>query len=275
MKGSEMKGRTVLITGGTRGIGKAIALRLAREGANVVVAAKTVESTPRTPGTIYDAADAIDAAGGQGMGVQVDVRDEDSIATAVQATVDRFGGLDAVINNAGAIRLLPTTQLQSKHFDLMLGINTRAVWLLAHHAGPHLKKSAGGHFVTLSPPIDLNPRWFAAHAAYTTTKFAMSMLAMGLAAEWPDVACTALWPRTTIATAAVEMLGGDAMMKVSRTPEIMADAAHAILQSTVDEVSGRCLLDEDFLRERGQTDFDHYAVEPGAKLMTDLFVEPT
>lgn len=269
-----MKGRTVLITGATRGIGKAIALRLAREGANVVVAAKTVEATPRTPGTIYEAAEAVDAAGGQGLAVQVDVRNEASIAEAVQAGVDRFGGLDAVINNAGAIRLLPTTHLQSKHFDLMLQINTRAVWLLAHHAAPHLKKSDNAHFVTLSPPIDLQPKWFAAHAAYTMTKFSMSMLTMGLAAEWPKVACAALWPRTTIATAAVEMIGGEAMMKVSRTPEIMADAAHAILTSSVEQVSGRCLLDEDFLREKGQTDFDHYSVQPGTEPMTDLFVEP-
>lgn len=270
-----MKGKTILITGGTRGIGKAIALRCAAEGANVVIAAKTVESTAKTPGTIHEAAAAVDAAGGQGMGVQVDVRDERSIEAAVAQTVERFGGLDAVINNAGAIRLEPTSRLQPKAYDLMFSINTRAVWMMAHYAHPHLKRF-GGHFLTLSPPVDLQPKWFASHAAYTTSKFAMSMLTMGFAAEWKrdGITCAGLWPRTSIATAAVEMLGGDAMMGISRTPAIMADAAYAILTADPATVNGRCLLDEDYLRECGQTEFGHYAVDPTATLMTDLFVEP-
>ncbi len=272
--GQTLQGRTLLITGGTRGIGKAIALRCAREGANVVIAAKTVVSTPRTPGTIHDAADAVNEAGGKGLGVQVDVRDLDSIERAVSQAVETFGGIDAVVNNAGAIQLLPTEHLAPKRYDLMMQINTRATWMLAKAALPHLKASEHAHIVTLSPPIDLDyPRWFAAHTAYTVSKFAMSMTALGLAQELKahHIASNTLWPRTTIATAAVEMLGGEALMKVSRTPEIMADAAHAILTSPT-SVTGQSFIDEDLLRARGVTDFAHYAVDPDATLQTDLFV---
>lgn len=269
-----LSGRTIFITGGTRGIGKAIALRCAREGANVVVAAKTVVSGPRTPGTIHDAAREIDAAGGNGLGIQLDVRDADAIEGAVAAAVERFGGLDAVIHNAGAIQLSPTAQLPPKRYDLMLQINVRAVWTLARHALAHLRRSPHAHMITLSPPLDLDPRWFRQHAAYTTTKYAMTLTATGLAVEWAEhgIGVNALWPKTTIATAAVDMLGGAELMRRSRTPEIMADAAFEILVSDPRAVTGQTFLDEDLLRARGVTDFDRYAVEPGMELVPDLFV---
>lgn len=268
-----LTGRTVLITGGTRGIGHAMARRLAADGANVVVAAKTVVSTPKTPGTLEEAVRDIEAAGGQGLAVQVDVRDEQAIRRAVDATIERFGSLDAVINNAGAIQLLPTEALPPKRWDLMHQINVRAVWMMAHAARPHLLET-GGHFVTLSPPIDLDPRWFQGHSAYTVSKYAMTMTALGLAAEWGDrVAAYALWPRTAIATAAVRMLGGEGLMQRSRTPAIMADAAHALLSSEREAVTGRCWLDEQVLRDRGCTDFSGYAYVPGVEPMLDLFVK--
>lgn len=269
-----LAGRTILVTGGTRGIGKAIALRCAADGANVVIAAKTVQSGPKTPGTIHDAAREIDEAGGHGLGLQVDVRDADAIAAAVQATVERFGGLDAVINNAGAIQLSPTSTLPPKRYDLMFQVNVRAPWMLAHAALPHLRKSKAAHMISLSPPIDLDPRWFAQHAAYTVSKYAMTMTALGLAAEWKalGIGVNTLWPRTTIATAAVEMLGGAELMRRSRTPAIMADAAYAILTSDPRVLTGTSFLDEDLLRARGRTDFAEYAVEPGIDPLADLFV---
>lgn len=265
--------KTILITGASRGIGRAIALRCAADGANLIVAAKTVVSTDKTPGTIHEAVDAIEAAGGKGLAVQCDVRDEGAIERAVQQGVERFGGLDAVFNNAGAISLLPTGALTPKRYDLMLQINVRAVWMMAHHALPHLQKSKG-HFVTLSPPIDLAPRWFSAHTAYTVSKFGMTMTSLGLASEWSraGIASYALWPKTSIATAAVQMIGGDGMMRQSRTPAIMAEAAYALLTSSNPDVTGRAWLDEEVLRAHGTTDFTPFAVDPTVDPMLDLFV---
>lgn len=269
-----MRGRTILVTGASRGIGLAIAETLGAHGANVVVAAKTVVATERRPGTITEAAAAVDAAGGQGMAIQLDVRDEGAIGAAVAATVERFGGLDAVVHNAGAIQLSRTDALSPKRYDLMQQVNARGAWMLAHHALPHLRAAQRAHFVTLSPPINLAPHWFANHTAYTISKYAMTMTALGLAAEFPEIGACTLWPRTAIATAAVEMLGGDAMMAASRTTAIMADAMLALLQQEPAAVRGRSYLDEDLLRAQGREDFSEYAVTPGGSLMPDLFVDP-
>lgn len=270
-----LAGRTILITGATRGIGKAIALRCARDGANVIIAAKTVESGPKTPGTIYDAAHAVEAAGGKALPVQVDVRDDAALADAVAKAVQHFGGLDGVINNAGAINLQRAEQLDAKRYDLMMAINVRAPFLLAKLALPHLRQAPRAHFLTLSPPIDMRPKWFSQHAGYTTSKFAMTMTALGLAAELhgSNVAACTLWPRTLIATKAVEWIGGDTMLNASRTPEIMADAAYALLDSDPASVTGRSFIDEALLRARGVIDFAKYDNVPGAELLVDLFVD--
>ncbi|MBI3268703.1 MAG: NAD(P)-dependent oxidoreductase [Planctomycetes bacterium] len=269
-----LAGRTVLVTGASRGIGRAIALRVAADGANVVLAAKSVDNTGKLPGTIHEVAEEVRAAGGHPLPFPLDVRDADRIEAMAAETVARFGGIDVLVNNAGAIALLPTESLPVKALDLMLSINPRASLLCARACIPHLKKSANGHILTLSPPIDLAPRWFGPHTAYTISKFAMTMLTLGLAEELrpAGVAANSLWPRTTIATAAVAKLGGEKLMKASRTPAIMADAAHAILTTPARELTGRALLDEDFLRSRGVRDFEGYAVDPSARLMTDLYV---
>lgn len=271
-----LRGRTLLVTGGSRGIGLAIALRAAADGANVAIAAKTVDPHPKLPGTIGEAAAAIEAAGGHSLAIRMDIRDEEAIDRAAAMTADRFGGIDILVNNASAINLAGTEALDAKRFDLIQQVNVRGTFLMSRACVPWLRRAENPHILTLSPPLDLDPRWFAPHAGYTISKYAMSMLMLGMAEEFRAVgiACNALWPRTTIATAAVEFaLGGRAMLRRSRTPEIVADAAHAILTAPARETSGRFFLDEDVLRERGVLDFTRYAVVPGEPLHPDLFVD--
>lgn len=271
----QFKGKTVFITGASRGIGKAIALRLAKEGANIVVAAKTAEPHPRLEGTIYTAAEEIIAAGGQALPLVVDVRDEASVAQAVEAAVAKFGGIDILINNASAIQLTNTENTEMKRYDLMNGVNTRGTFMCTKYCLPHLKKSANGHVMTLSPPLNMEPRWFANHTAYSIAKFGMSLCVLGMAEEFKEygVAMNALWPRTTIATAAVEnLLGGDDMIQRSRHPEIMADAAFYILSRDSRSCTGNFFVDDEVLASEGITDLSHYAVNPSMELMPDFFV---
>jgi citronellol/citronellal dehydrogenase len=275
---ADLAGKTLFITGASRGIGKAIARRAARDGANVVVAAKTIEPHPKLDGTIHTAAAEIEAAGGHALAIQLDARDEDAVAAAVAQAVERFGGIDVVVNNASAISLTDTPNTPMKRFDLMMGVNVRATFAVTQAALPHLKASAKAgrspHILTLSPPLNLDPRWFGGHVAYTISKYGMSMCVLGWAEEFADdgIAANALWPKTTIATAAVQnLLGGQMMVDASRTPEIVADAAHAIL--TRDDLTGQFLIDEDVLREAGVTDFGGYAVVPGTtEFVPDLFL---
>lgn len=270
------KNKNILITGGSRGIGKAIAMRLAADGANIAIAAKTAEPHPKLEGTIYTAAEDIKAAGaGKVLPLQADIRFEESIEQAVQATVSEFGGIDILINNASAISLTPTEQTEAKRWDLMHGINVRGTFLVSKACIPHLKKSLNPHILNLSPPLNMDPRWFAPHLAYTMSKYGMSMVVFGLAEELKPhrIAANALWPRTTIATAAVEnLLGGDFLMQRSRTPEIVADAAYYILQRPSFECTGNFFIDQEVLSTEGITDFTKYAVNPNQKLMNDLFV---
>lgn len=267
--------RTVLITGASRGIGKAIALRLAQEGANIIIAAKSVEEDPRLGGTIFSAAKEVEAAGGKALAVQTDIRHEEQIQAAVQQAVEQFGGIDVVINNASAIQLTPTEQTEAKRFDLMQSINVRGTFLVVKHCIPFLKKGSNPHILTLSPPINLHPKWLGGHIAYTMTKYNMSMMALGWAAEFKKdgIASNALWPRTTIDTAAVRnLLGGEALAKMSRTPAIIADAAYHILSKTALQYTGNTFIDEAVLAAEGITDLDRYAVVPGGQLYNDLFV---
>ena len=276
---ASLSGKTLFITGGSRGIGKAIALRAARDGANVVIAAKTAEPHPKLPGTIYTAAEEIEAAGGTALPLQVDSRDEDRVAEAIAHAAERFGGIDIVVNNASAIFLADTGSTPMKRFDLMQQVNVRATFCVTQAALPHLTASAEAgrdpHVLTLSPPLNLEPKWFGPHVAYTISKYGMSMCVLGWAEEFQEygIAANALWPRTTIATAAVKYaLGGDAMMAMSRTPEIMADAAHAILTKPSTE-TGHFYIDDEVLAEAGTTDLSAYAVTPGAtEFMPDLFL---
>jgi citronellol/citronellal dehydrogenase len=271
---ADLKGKTLFISGGSRGIGLAIALRAARDGANVVIAAKTVEAHPKLPGTIYTAAEEIEAAGGKALPIQTDIREEDQVMQAVEAAVERFGGIDILVNNASAISLTGTLETPMKRFDLMMGINLRGTYLCSRACLPHLKRAANPHILTLSPPLNLNPRWFGPHVVYTIAKYGMSMCVLGMAEEFRGdrIAVNALWPRTTIATAALQIIPG-ARPEAGRTPEIMADAAHRILTRDSGSLTGRFLLDEDVLREAGVVDFDRYAVKPGEKLRIDLFLD--
>jgi len=271
-----LKGKTLFITGASRGIGLAIALRAAREGANIAIAAKTTEPNPRLPGTIYSAAEAIEAAGGQALALACDIRDEAQIDTAVAQAVQRFGGLDICVNNASAISLTPTLQTEPKRYDLMHQINARGTFLVSRACIPHLKKAANPHVLNLSPPLDFSPHFFAPHAAYSLAKYAMSLYAMAMAAEFRSdgIAFNTLWPRTLIATAALQAIPG-AMQVVSRarTPQIVADAAHVILTRNSREFTGQHCIDDLVLASAGITDLRGYRVQPGTEeLETDLFV---
>jgi citronellol/citronellal dehydrogenase len=269
------KNKTVFITGASRGIGKAIALRLAKEGANIIVAAKSVEVNPKLEGTIYSAAEEIESAGGKALAVQCDIRFEEQVNNAVSKAVETFGGIDVLVNNASAIALTPVEQTTAKQFDLMHDINVRGTFFVSKACIPYLKKGNNAHILTLSPPINMSPKWFANHLAYTLSKYNMSMIALGLAAELKkySIASNALWPKTTIATAAVKnLLGGDALISMSRHPEIVADAAFHILNKTSSECTGNTFIDEEVLALAGITDLSQYSVVPGGKLYTDLFL---
>ncbi len=269
------KDRTVFITGASRGIGKAIGLRLAKEGANIVVAAKSIEENPKLGGTIFSAAREIEQAGGKALAVQCDIRSEDQIKDAVDKAVETFGGIDILVNNASAITLTPAEQLTPKQFDLMHDINVRGTFFVSQACIPHLKKYDNAHILTLSPPISLDKKWFGDHVAYTMAKYNMTMIALGLAEELKKykIASNALWPKTTIATAAVKnLLGGDALIKMSRHPEIIADAAYYILSKPSTECTGNTFIDEEVLALADITDLSEYSVVPGGRLYTDLFL---
>ncbi len=275
---SSLKDRTIIITGASRGIGREMALRFAVDGANIVIAAKSSEPHPKLPGTIHSVAEEVEAAGGKALPYQLDVRDDEQVAQMVAAAAETFGGIDAVINNAGAIKLMNSEMLPMKRFDLMYQINTRAVLNCAKAALPWLKKSDNGHILSLSPPLNMNPKWFEHYGPYTVTKYGMSMLTIGLAAEYKryGIAVNSLWPQTLISTAAIEFEGGGkAALEKGRKPAIMADAAYAILSTSDQSLSGEILIDEEILRQRGQTEFDHYrySEDPDKALMNDLFVE--
>ena len=269
------KNKTVIITGASRGIGKAIGLKLAAEGANIVIASKSVEENPKLGGTIFSAAAEMEKAGGKALAIQCDIRFEDQVQNVIDKTVETFGGIDILINNASAINLSPTEQTEPKRFDLMYDINVRGTFMVSKTCIPHLKKGTNAHILNLSPPINMDLKWFANHLAYTISKYDMSMIALGLSAELKkyNIAANTLWPRTTIATAAVQnLLGGDILMKMSRTPDIIADAAYYILSKPSTNCTGNTFIDEDVLAAEGITDLDKYSVVPGAKLYNDLFV---
>ncbi len=272
---SSFKNKTIFITGASRGIGKAIAIRLAKEGANIIVVAKSTEENIKLGGTIYSAAQEIEAAGGKALAIKTDIRNENEIQHAVDKAVATFGGIDAVINNASAIQLTGTEHTESKRFDLMHTINVRGTFLVTQKCLPHLKLAENPHILTLSPPINLNIKWLAPHAAYTISKYNMTMLALAWSQEFKkmNIAANALWPKTTIATAAVKnLLGGEALINMSRIPEIMADAAFYILSRSSSSCTGNTFIDEDVLKEVGITNFDKYAVLPGGRLYPDLFI---
>jgi len=270
-----LKNKTILITGASRGIGKAIALRAAKEGANIAVVAKTKEPHPKLPGTVYSAVEEINAAGGRGLACIADIRFEDQVQAAVDATVNEFGGIDIAINDASAISLTPTLQTEMKRFDLMFSVNVRGTFMCSKLCIPHLKKSDNPHILNLSPPLNLDPKWFAHHVAYTMSKYGMSMCVLGMAEEFKKdkVAVNALWPRTAIATAAVKnLLGGESAVKHSRKPEIVADAAYYIITEPSDQCTGNFFIDDEVLMEHGITDLSHYSVVPNERLIPDFFL---
>ncbi len=274
-----LAGKTLFVTGGSRGIGLAIALRAARDGANVVVAAKTAAPNPKLPGTIHTAATAIDAAGGQALPIACDIRDEESVRTAVAQAVAHFGGIDLLVNNASAISLTGTLDTPMKRFDLMFGVDVRGTFLCSQACLPHLQRSAKAgrnpHILTLSPPLNMDAKWFAPHVAYTIAKYGMSMCVLGMAEEFRNdgIAVNALWPRTLIATAAVAMIpGASEQLDRARQPSIVADAAHAILTRDARTTTGNFFVDDEVLAAEGVTDFERYAVKPGMPLLPDLFL---
>jgi citronellol/citronellal dehydrogenase len=272
---SSLKGKTLFITGASRGIGLAIALRAARDGANVAVAAKTADPHPKLPGTVYTACEAIEQAGGKALACVTDIRFEDQVKEAVEKTAATFGGIDILVNNASAISLTRTADTEMKRFDLMHQVNTRGTYVCTKLCYPHLREAENPHVLTLSPPLNLKPEWFGPHVAYTLAKYGMSLCVLGHAEELQSdgIAVNALWPRTMIATSAVKnLLGGDDAMKASRKPEIMADAAHAIFLKSSRQFTGNFCIDDEVLRDAGITDLDQYAVAPGHALAGDLFV---
>jgi citronellol/citronellal dehydrogenase len=271
-----LHGKTLFITGASRGIGLAIALRAAREGANIAIAAKTAEPHPKLPGTIHTAAEAVTSAGGQALPLAVDVRDEAAVKAAIAATVATFGGLDVVVNNASAISLTPTTRTEMSRFDLMHQVNTRGTFTVSKYAIPHLAKAENPHILMLAPPLDFREEWFAPHLAYSLAKFGMSLCVLGLAGELrpQGIAVNALWPRTIIATSALRLLGGDELSEASRTPEIVADAACLIFQKPARSFTGQFLIDDTFLAGEGVGDLDRYRVNPNVPPLPDLFVPP-
>ena len=272
---SNLTNKTLFISGASRGIGLAIAKRAAQDGANVILAAKTAEPHPKLPGTIYTAADEIEEAGGKAFPVLCDVRYEDQLETAVKNGADHFGGIDICVNNASAIQLTNTLQTDMKRYDLMNQINARGTFLTSKKCIPYLLKSENPHILNLSPPLDMNSKWFSNHVAYSIAKFGMSLCVLGMAEEFKEkgIAVNALWPRTAIATAAVKnILGGDELVKVSRTPEIMADAAYVILTKDSKEFTGNFCIDDNLLADNGVTDFSKYAEVPFSQLAPDFFV---
>lgn len=272
---ASLQGKTLFITGASRGIGLAIALRAARDGANIAIAAKTAEAHPKLPGTIYTAAEEIEKAGGKALPLMVDVREEAQVREAIEKTAAHFGSLDIVVNNASAISLTDSQATDMRRYDLMHQINTRGTFMVSKFAVPFLAEAANPHILTLSPPLDMKEKWFAPYTAYTMAKFGMSMVVLGLAGELrrKGIAVNALWPRTTIATSAIKnLLGGDALMQASRTPEILADAAHMIFCTPAKTLTGQFIIDDTFLYENGVRDFDQYRVNPAQALAQDFFV---
>ena len=272
---NNLKNKTLFVSGASRGIGLAIAKRAAKDGANIILAAKTVEPHPKLPGTIYTAAEEIEEVGGKALPVVCDIRDEENVRNAVNKGLDHFGAIDICINNASAIQLTGTLQTDMKRYDLMNQINARGTFLVSKVCLPHLIKSDNPHILNLSPPLDMDPKWFGPHVAYTMAKFGMSLCVLGMAEEFKEegVAVNALWPRTAVATAAIKnALGGDSIMNISRSPEIMADAAHVILTKNSREFTGNFCIDDNLLADNGVTDFSQYAEVPFAELAPDFFV---
>ena len=271
----DLRGKTIFITGASRGIGREIALKCARDGANIALAAKTAEAHPKLPGTIHSVAAEIETAGGRALAMQLDVRDEEAVRAAVEKTVATFGGIDILVNNASAIMLTGTVETPMKRFDLMFGVNVRGTFACSQACIPYLAKSPNAHILNLSPPLNMDGKWFKNHTAYTMSKYGMSMCTLGMSAELAErgIAVNSLWPRTTIATAAIAVNFPEQVLKASRKPAIMADAAYAIFNRASRGNTGNFYIDEAVLREAGVTDFEDYAVTPGTRLYTDLFLD--